>query len=156
METPAVPQPAIAATGLYVPPNSISNAELVGAFNTYVERFNAENAAAIAASQIAPLLPSSVEFIEKASGIKSRYVMDKTGMLDPAVMRPIIPERPNEEISILAEMAVAAAQDALESWGGRSSEIDAVICAASNMQRAYPAIAVEVQNALGIGASRST
>jgi len=33
----AVPQPVIAATGLYVPPNSISNAELVGAFNAAVE-----------------------------------------------------------------------------------------------------------------------
>jgi hypothetical protein len=62
----------IAATGIYVPPNSISNAELVGAFNAYVERFNAVNATAIAAGEIAPLLPSSVEFIEKASGIKSR------------------------------------------------------------------------------------
>ena len=76
--------------------------------------------------------------------------MDKTGMLDPAIMRPSIPERPNEEISILAEMAVAAAKDALERWGGRASDIGAVICAASNMQRAYPAMAIEVQQALGI------
>jgi beta-ketodecanoyl-[acyl-carrier-protein] synthase len=147
----AVPQPVIAATGLYVPPNSISNAELVGAFNAYVERFNADNAAAIAAGQIAPLLPSSVEFIEKASGIKARYVMDKQGILDPAIMRPIIAERPNEQLSILAEMAVAAAEDALKKWGGDISNIGAVICAASNMQRPYPAMSVEVQNALGIG-----
>ena len=84
-----MPQPVIAATGIYVPPNSISNAELVGAFNAYVERFNADNATAIAAGEIAPLLPSSVEFIEKASGIKSRYVMDKQGILDPAIMRPM-------------------------------------------------------------------
>ena len=147
----AVPQPVIAATGLYVPPNSISNAELVGAFNAYVERFNADNATAIAAGQIAPLLPSSVEFIEKASGIKARYVMDKQGILDPAIMRPIIAERPNEQLSILAEMAVAAAEDALKKWGGDVSDIGAVICAASNMQRPYPAMSVEVQNALGIG-----
>ena len=147
----AVPQPVIAATGIYVPPNSISNAELVGAFNAYVERFNADNATAIAAGQIAPLLPSSVEFIEKASGIKSRYVMDKQGILDPAIMRPIIAERPNEQISILAEMAVAAAEDALKNWGGSVGDIGAVICAASNMQRPYPAMSVEIQNALGIG-----
>ena len=147
----AVPQPVIAATGLYVPPNSISNAELVGAFNAYVERFNADNATAIAAGQIAPLLPSSVEFIEKASGIKARYVMDKQGILDPAIMRPIIAERPNEQLSILAEMAVAAAEDALKKWGGDVSDIGAVICAASNMQRPYPAMSVEIQNALGIG-----
>ena len=146
-----MPQPVIAATGIYVPPNSISNAELVGAFNAYVERFNAVNATAIAAGEIAPLLPSSVEFIEKASGIKSRYVMDKQGILDPAIMRPMIPERPNEQISILAEMAVAAAEDALKNWGGSVGDIGAVICAASNMQRPYPAMSVEIQNALGIG-----
>jgi beta-ketodecanoyl-[acyl-carrier-protein] synthase len=148
---PAVPQPVIAATGLYVPPHSISNQELVTAFNAYVEEFNAKNAAAIARGEVAALLPSSSEFIEKASGIKSRHVMDKRGILDPSVMRPIIPERPNQEISILAEMAVAAAGDAIKSWGGSPKDLDAVICAASNMQRPYPAMAVEVQNALGVG-----
>nr|MEA2799237.1 beta-ketodecanoyl-[acyl-carrier-protein] synthase [Phenylobacterium sp.] len=91
------------------------------------------------------------EFIEKASGIKSRYVVDKSGLIDPDVMRPNIPERSNEEISVLAEMAVEAAMDALVSWDKPASEIDAVICAASNMQRAYPAMAIEVQQALGIG-----
>ena len=145
-----MPNAVISATGLYVPPHSISNAELVEAFNAYVARFNAENADAIAAGKVAALLPSSVEFIEKASGIKSRYVMDKTGILDPEVMRPILPERPNDEISILAEMAVAAAKDALQRWGKPAAEIGAVICAASNMQRPYPAMAVEVQKALGI------
>jgi len=91
-----------------------------------------------------------VEFVEKASGIKSRYVMDKSGVTDPKVMRPIIPERPNDQISILAEIAVAAAREALARWGKDASGIDAVICAASNMQRAYPAMAIEVQEALGI------
>jgi beta-ketodecanoyl-[acyl-carrier-protein] synthase len=148
---PAVPQPVIAATGLYVPPHSISNQELVTTFNAYVEGFNSTNAAAIARGEIAALLPSSAEFIEKASGIKSRHVMDKTGILDPSIMRPIIPERPNDEISILAEMAIAAAEDAIKNWGGDPKDLDAVICAASNMQRPYPAMAVEVQNALGVG-----
>lgn len=140
----------IAATGLYTPPNSLSNAELVETFNAYVERFNAANAQAIEAGEVAALTPSSVEFIEKASGIKSRFVMDKTGLVDPDVMRPIIPERSNEELSILAEIAVAAARQAIERWGKDVSRIDAVICAASNMQRAYPAMAIEVQQALGI------
>jgi beta-ketodecanoyl-[acyl-carrier-protein] synthase len=108
------------------------------------------NAKAIAAGEWWPLMPSSPEFIEKASGIKSRYVVDKTGLVDPDLMRPIIPERPNDQISVLAEMAVEAAMDALVSWDKPASEIDAVICAASNMQRAYPAMAIEVQNALGI------
>lgn len=145
-----MPQPVIAATGLYVPPHSISNQELVDAFNAFVASFNIENAAAIADGTVAPLQPSSAEFIEKASGIKSRHVMDKTGILDPAVMRPILPERPNDEISVLAEMAVAAANDALGRWGGDKGDIGAVICAASNMQRPYPAMAVEIQDALGL------
>ena len=145
-----MPQAVIAATGLYTPPQSLSNAELVETFNAYVERFNAANAEAIAAGEATALTPSSVEFIEKASGIKSRYVVDKTGLVDPDVMRPNIPERSNEEISVLAEMAVAAARQAIERWGKPASEIGAVICAASNMQRAYPAMAIEVQQALGI------
>jgi beta-ketodecanoyl-[acyl-carrier-protein] synthase len=146
----ALPDAVIAATGLYTPPNSLSNEELVATFNAYVERFNAANADAIAAGEVAALTPSSVEFIEKASGIKARYVVDKEGLTDPDVMRPIIPERPNEELSVLAEMAVEAARDAIARWGKPASEIDAVICAASNMQRAYPAMAIEVQQALGI------
>ena len=143
-------QAVIAATGLYTPPYSISNAELVTAFNAYVERFNEQNAQAIAAGDIEPLTPSSAEFIEKASGIKSRFVMNKSGVIDPEVMRPVLPERSNDEISILAEMAVEAAKQAIEAWGKPVSEIDAVICAASNMQRPYPAMAIEVQQALGI------
>ena len=141
----------IAATGLYTPPNSLSNAELVETFNAYVERFNAANAEAIAAGEVVALMPSSPEFIEKASGIKSRFVVDKTGLVDPERMAPNIPERSNEELSVLAEMAVEAAKQAIAAWGKDASGIDAVICAASNMQRAYPAMAIEVQQALGIG-----
>jgi beta-ketodecanoyl-[acyl-carrier-protein] synthase len=146
----ALHQAVIASTGLFVPPFSVSNAELVQAFNAHVERFNAENAAAIAEGKVAAMLPSSEAFIEKASGIKARHVMNKTGLIDPDVMRPVLPERPNSELSILAEMAVSAAQEALAGWGKPASEIGAVICAASNMQRPYPAMAIEVQNALGI------
>jgi beta-ketodecanoyl-[acyl-carrier-protein] synthase len=140
----------IAATGLFTPEQSISNTELVEAFNSYVERFNLQNAEAIAAGEVQALAPSSPEFIEKASGIKARFVMDKAGILDPDVMTPQIPERSNEEISVLAEMAVKAAREAIAAWGKDVSEIGAVLCAASNMQRAYPAMAIEVQQALGI------
>ena len=142
---------AISATGLFTPPHSISNAELVDAFNAYVAAFNAGHADAIAAGTVEGLQPSSVEFIEKASGIQSRYVMDREGILDPAVMAPRIPERPNEQISILAEMAVAAARQALARAGREPGEVDAVLCAASNLQRAYPAMAIEIQDALGCG-----
>ena len=143
-------QAVIAATGLYTPPYSLSNAELVETFNTYVERFNAANAQAIAAGEVAALTPSSAEFIEKASGIKSRFVVDKSGLVDPDLMRPVIPERPNDQISVLAEIAVEAAKQAIERWGKDVSQIGAVICAASNMQRAYPTMAIEVQQALGV------
>jgi beta-ketodecanoyl-[acyl-carrier-protein] synthase len=141
----------IAATGLHTPPHSVSNAELVVAFNAYVDLHNSQHAEAIAAGEVPALIPSSEAFIEKASGIKSRYVVDKAGVIDPTVMRPNIPERPNEEISILAEIAVAAARDALARWGKGADRIDAVICAASNMQRAYPAMAIEIQQVLGTG-----
>ncbi len=141
----------IAATGLYTPAQSVSNAELVTAFNAYVELFNTEHAAAIAAGETAALVSSSEAFVEKASGIKARYVVDKAGVIDPQVMRPSIPERPNDQISIMAEIGVAAANDAIARWGKGVDRIDAVICAASNMQRAYPAMAIEIQQALGIG-----
>jgi beta-ketodecanoyl-[acyl-carrier-protein] synthase len=142
-------KPVISATGLYTPPNSITNEELVDSFNRYVELYNAEHAAAIEVGEVAALTPSSVEFIEKASGIKTRFVVNKDGILDPSIMAPRIPERPNEELSILAELAVRAARQALERAGRDPMEVDAVICAASNMQRAYPAMAIEIQAALG-------
>ena len=140
----------ISATGLYTPPYALSNEELVETFNAYVARFNAAHAAEIEAGAVEALSPSSPEFIVKASGIKSRFVVDKSGLIDPDVMRPVIPERSNEELSVLAEIAVKAARQAVERWGGPVSEIGAVLCAASNMQRAYPAMAIEVQEALGI------
>ncbi len=145
-----MPNAVIASTGLYTPPNALSNEELVETFNTYVERFNAANAEAIAAGEVQALAPSSPEFIVKASGIKSRFVIDKSGLIDPEIMRPQIPERGNDDLSVLAEIAVEAAKQALERWGKPVSEIGAVLCAASNMQRPYPAMAIEVQQALGI------
>ncbi|MGM0564808.1 MAG: beta-ketoacyl-ACP synthase III [Pseudomonadota bacterium] len=140
----------ISGTGLYTPPQSISNDELVESFNAYVERFNRENAAAIEAGELAPLAESSSAFIEKASGIKSRHVIDKSGVLDPQRMKPYIPERSDDELSVQAEIGVAAATQAMERAGKTAADIDAVIVACSNMQRAYPAMAIEIQNELGI------
>jgi beta-ketodecanoyl-[acyl-carrier-protein] synthase len=141
----------ISATGLYTPKESISNAELVASFNTFVERYNREHADDIAEGVLPALMPSSVEFIEKASGIKHRFVLEKAGMLDVDRMVPDIPERPNEQLSIMAEVSVIAAKQALERAGRDASEIDAVICSCSSLQRPYPALAIEVQNALGAG-----
>jgi beta-ketodecanoyl-[acyl-carrier-protein] synthase len=140
----------ISGTGLFTPPYSISNDELVTAFNAYAELFNAENAARIAAGEVAAIEPSSSGFIEKASGIKSRYVMEKSGILDPTRMAPRIPERADEELSLQAEMCVAAAREALARANRTPADIDMVLVACSNMQRPYPAMAVEVQEALGI------
>lgn len=140
----------ISGTGLYTPANSISNEELVAAFNAYVSQFNADNAQAIERGEVQTLAESSAAFIEKASGIKSRFVMDKDGILDPQRMAPRLPERSNDEPSILCQMALAAAEQALARAGRTAADVDAVIVACSNLQRPYPAIAIEVQQALGI------
>ncbi len=140
----------ISGTGLYTPANSISNEELVESFNAYVQQFNADNAEAIERGEVQALAESSAAFIEKASGIKSRFVMDKEGILDPQRMKPRLPERANDEPSILCQMAVAAAEQALQRAGRTAADVDAVIVACSNLQRPYPAIAIEVQQALGI------
>ena len=87
---------AITGTGLFTPPYSISNDELVAAFNAYVEAENAKNADAIARGETKALEPSSAEFIASASGIGRRYAMDRDGILDPAILAPRIPERSNE------------------------------------------------------------
>ena len=141
---------AISGTGIQIPPHTISNAELVESFNRYVAGWNADHAADIAAGALAPLQDSSVAFIEKGSGIKQRYVYEKAGVLDPARMYPRYAERPDEAPSMMAEIAVAACRDAMARAGRGPADIDAVICAAANMQRAYPAMAIEIQNALGI------
>ncbi len=143
-------RPVISATGLFTPADSISNDELVESFNAYVAQHNAQHAVAIEAGEMAALQPSSVEFIEKASGIRARKVLSKASILDTNVMCPRFDERPNEEISVLAEIGVAAARDALARARRDAKDVDAVLVACSNLQRAYPAIAIEVQDALGI------
>ena len=96
------------------------------------------------------LTPSSVEFIEKASGIKSRYVMDKDGVLDPERMCPRSRPRANDELSLMAEMAVDAAREACTAPGARRRRHRRGDLRRANMQRPYPAMAVEMQHALGI------
>jgi beta-ketodecanoyl-[acyl-carrier-protein] synthase len=139
----------ISATGLWTPKDSVSNEELVEAFNAYVDKWNSENASEIESGEKDALTYSDAAFIEKASGIKSRFVMSKAPMLDPDIMAPRIPARSNDEPSVLAEMAVKAARQALETAGRSAEDIGAVIVACSNLQRGYPAIAVEVQSLLG-------
>ena len=149
-EAPLTGHPVISATGLFTPEESITNEELVASFNEFVDRHNAANADAIAAGEVEALSYSSVEFIEKASGIKARHVMSKAPILDPETMCPRIDDRPDDVVSIMAEIGLTAAKQALERAGRSPADVDAVLCAASNMQRAYPAMAIEIQQALGI------
>ena len=143
-------QIVISGTGVFTPEESITNKELVKAYNSYAETYNSNNKVDISRGNKIALELSSEEFIYKASGIKSRYVMDKKGILDPEIMHPILDKRSNDEPSILAEMSVKAAKKAMDSAGKTSNDIDAVITACSNLERAYPAISIEVQQLLGV------
>tara|TARA_R110001592_G_scaffold36037_2_gene121822 strand:+ start:4528 stop:5646 length:1119 start_codon:yes stop_codon:yes gene_type:complete len=139
----------ISGTGLFTPPERISNDELVACFNAYVDQFNGNNEQAIASGEVAALSHSSSAFIEKASGIKSRYVMSKNDILNVDVMRPTFVERPNDTISLQAEIGVAAAKQALAAANKTAADIDLVIVACAYTQRSYPAMAIEIQQALG-------
>jgi len=142
--------PAITGSGIFTPDQVITNAELVVAFNAYADLYNVEHADEIAAGTLAAKDHSSEDFIFKASGIEQRYVMDKTGILDPKVMHPLLRQRSDDEPGIMAEMALDAAQKALADAGKTAADVDAVICAASNLERAYPAVAIEIQDLLEI------
>ena len=141
---------AISGAGLFTPTESVSNEELVESFNTWVDLYNSENADAIAAGELEAKGHSNVEFIEKASGIKSRFVMNKSGIIDPERMVPRLRPRSNDEPSVMCEMGVIAAKQAMAQANVTADDIDAVLVAASNMERAYPAVAIEVQAELGI------
>mgnify|MGYP003311242951 CR=1 FL=1 len=71
----------ISGTGLFTPKESITNEELVESFNQYVSIFNDSNKELIDSGDIEALVPSSSEFIKKASGIEQRYVQNKSCLL---------------------------------------------------------------------------
>ena len=140
---------AITGSGVWHPEHVLENDELCVAFNTFVERDNARNAEAIAAGTKQPLKASSPEFIVKASGIQRRYIYDKTGVLDPERMCPNIADRPDDQIAVQAELGVHAVQRALAAAGRTGEDVDLVVCGASMLQRQYPAMAIEIQGAIG-------
>ncbi|AUX84762.1 beta-ketoacyl-ACP synthase III [Acinetobacter sp. ACNIH2] len=140
----------ITGTGLFHPEHVITNEELVESLNAYVEQYNQDHAEQIAAGELEARRGSSAEFIEKASGVKRRYVVEKTGVLDPTRLRPRLEERSDDVLSLQAEWGVIAAKQAMENAGVTAEDIDVVILACSNLQRAYPAVAIEIQTALGI------
>ena len=133
----------ISGTGVWTPPHTVSNEELVKSFNRYVELYNAEHADDIESGTINALEPSSSEFIVKASGIKNRYVIEKESLLDPKCMKPQIQARDDDSLSLCAEISVLAAKEALDNAKLTPADIDAVIVSTANLQRAYPAIAIE-------------
>lgn len=141
--------PAITGSGVFTPELSISNDELVESFNKYTELWNAQHADAIASGEVEALHPSSAEFIFNASGIERRYVLDKEGVLDPTRMFPHLRARSDDEPGVMAEIGLDACLKALKAAGRTPEEVDLVICAASNHERAYPAIAIEIQQLLG-------
>ncbi|APD90756.1 beta-ketoacyl-ACP synthase III [Alteromonas mediterranea] len=143
-------QVVISGVGVWHPKDSVTNEELVDSYNAYVDAFNEDNKAQIDAGEIAAMPYSSAEFIEKASGIKSRYIYQKEGALDIKRMKPKISPRGDDELSHQAEIAVEAAKLALVSANLEAADIDAVIVSCAYTQRAYPAIAIEVQEALNI------
>jgi beta-ketodecanoyl-[acyl-carrier-protein] synthase len=140
---------SITGHGVWHPETVLENDELCAAFNEFVRRENLKHAAEIAAGTKEPLKESTPEWVVKASGIIKRYVEDKTGLLDPERMCPNIKDRPEHELSIQAEYSLNAARRALAVAGRASEDVDLVVLGCSNLQRMYPQIAIEVQNALG-------
>ncbi|MEQ9020067.1 MAG: beta-ketoacyl-ACP synthase III [Nitratireductor sp.] len=119
---------ALSGIGVSIPEASIGNEALVDCFNLWVERDNRRRAA----DGLEPLQKSSAAFIEHASGIRQRHVHTPDGILDPDRMAPRI-----------------AARTALDDAGVDASDVDLVICAASHLERLYPAIGIEIQNEIG-------
>ena len=144
-------QPIITGSGVHTPSNVITNDELVVSFNAYVDRFNAAHQEEIVKGDIAAKTHSNADFIRDASGIEQRYVVDKEGILDPTRMTPQLDSRSDDAPSLMAEMGVDAIHKALAQAGREPADIDLILCAASNHERAYPAIAVEIQQLLGAG-----
>ena len=141
----------ITGTGFWIPEDGLTtNDEVVNSYNTYVDNYNSENAEAISDGSLEALAPSSSEFIEKASGIKTRYLYDKHNCLDPNRMKPKTrPEQP-DNTSILAEMGIESAKKAIANAGITADDVDGIILGTSHSARNYPAIAIEIQEALGI------
>ena len=140
----------IAGTGIWHPEAKVTNEELVNSYNSYVENFNTVNKKSIDDGSVMGMEYSSAEFIEKASNIKSRYFIDKEGSLDIDRMKPRVNNEHPDRLSFHAKVGVEAANKALKQAGISSNEIDAVIVGTSHAPRNYPAVAIEIQNEMGI------
>jgi beta-ketodecanoyl-[acyl-carrier-protein] synthase len=100
MPQSAITDVSITGTGLFTPSESVSNAELVASLTESALKWNAEHAEEIASGDVLERALPDEEFIVKASGIQSRYVMEKSGLLDPDRMRPRLEQRGEEQLGI--------------------------------------------------------
>ncbi len=75
-----LPAVVLKGSGVFIPPDTITNLELVSAFNNFARVFNARNLST--GTKCIEL--SDPTFIEEASGIRRRHVIEKTGILDPS------------------------------------------------------------------------
>jgi beta-ketodecanoyl-[acyl-carrier-protein] synthase len=132
-----VKKTVISGTGFYAPAEVITNEELVQSYNAYVKQAGGQ------------LPESSAEFIVKASGIQRRHVIDKAGILDVMHMKPRVAARSDSSMSFQCEFALPAIKQALATAKKSAADIDAIIVSATNTQRPYPGVAIELQQLLG-------
>ena len=104
----------IAGSGIWFPEDVITNDEIVASFNSYVDAYNNSNKEKITSGELIPLEHSSSEFIEKASGIKTRHVIDKKNILDINRMMPSLKNEDESRISIQADAGIKAAKIAMK------------------------------------------
>ena len=140
----------IAGTGIWHPEEMITNDEIVESYNSYVDNFNHKNADEIDNGNMVAMEHSSASFIEKASGIKTRYVIDKKNILDINKMMPQVEHEDESKLSIHAVVGIKAAKKAMEEANVSAADIDGVILGTSHAARNYPSVAIEIQNELGI------
>lgn len=142
----------ISGTGVFTPPNNLTNEELVAGYNAHVDLWNEEHAEEIASGEMTAKEHSSCAFIEKASGIKNRYLMEASGLTEPDRMYPYLSDMAEDKLAstpVQVKMALEAAMKALEEAGLKGSDLDLVIISASVWERFVPSMATELQALLG-------
>ena len=130
----------LSGTGVHLPDAVLTSEELAEHYNQFIVSNSLPKRGS--------LKSSSADFMVEASGIKERRVIEKSGILSK--MRPSLPYRRDEELSLQCELALPAARQAMEDAGKKPADIDAVIVATTYLQRPFPSIAIELQSALGI------
>ncbi|MBL4837111.1 MAG: beta-ketoacyl-ACP synthase III, partial [Kordiimonadaceae bacterium] len=106
----------------------------------------------IAAGELVAKQTSTSAFIEKASGIKSRYYMEGGGATNPDRMYPemaAIADKDAHGTPVQVKMALAAAEQALAAANIKGEDLDMVIISASFWERFLPSMATELQSILG-------